>query len=124
MDATRQHSIVIGGSVSGMLAARVLSDHFEHVTLIDRDHLPEAVEFRDGTPQAQHAHILLGNGLEILETLFPGIKQEMSAQGAATQHWGRETMVYMKQGWMPPFESSLHTYGISRKLLEWCIRQR
>jgi flavin-dependent dehydrogenase len=124
MESVRQHAIVIGGSMSGMLAARVLSEHYEHVSLIERDQLPEAVELRDGTPQARHAHILLGKGLQILETLFPGIEDEMTAQGAATQHWGRETMVYMQQGWMPDFESTLHTYGISRKLSEWCIRQR
>lgn len=124
MDTTRQHAIVIGGSMSGMLTARILSDHYQRVTLIERDELPEEAELRDGTPQARHAHILLGKGLQILETLFPGMEAEMTAQGAATQHWGRETMVYMKQGWMPAFESSLHTYGISRKLLEWCVRQQ
>ncbi|MBA3874838.1 MAG: hypothetical protein H0X30_37395 [Anaerolineae bacterium] len=94
MDTTRQHAIVIGGSMSGMLTARILSDHYERVTLIERDELPEGAELRDGTPQARHAHILLGKGLQILETLFPGIKVEMVSQGAATQHWGRETMVY------------------------------
>ena len=124
MDSNRQHAIVIGGSMSGMLVAQVLSDHYKQVTLIERDQFPKDAESRDGTPQARHAHILLGKGLEILEALFPGIKEEMTGRGAATQHWGHETMVYMKQGWMPPFESGLHTYGISRKLLEWCVRQR
>jgi len=98
MDVARRHAIVIGGSMSGMLVARVLSDQYEHVTLVERDQLPEAIELRDGTPQARHAHILLGKGLEILEILFPGIKDEMKTHGAATQHWGSETMVYMKQG--------------------------
>ena len=40
MDTNRQHAIVIGGSMSGMLAARVLSDHYERVTLVERDQLP------------------------------------------------------------------------------------
>ena len=31
------HAVVLGGSFAGLLAARVLSDHFEHVTLIERD---------------------------------------------------------------------------------------
>jgi phytoene dehydrogenase-like protein len=32
-----KHAIVIGGSIAGLCAGRVLSDFFEHVTVIDRD---------------------------------------------------------------------------------------
>ncbi len=124
MDENRQHAIVIGGSMAGMLAARVLSDYYEHVTIIDRDRMPETVEQRDGTPQARHLHIFLAKGLRIVEELFPGIDREMTAKGATTQHWGRETVNYLERGWMPAFESSLKTRGISRILLEWCVRQR
>ncbi len=124
MDATRQHAIVIGGSMSGMLAARVLSDHYKHVTIVDRDRFPEAVELRDGTPQARHLHVLLAKGLQIVEALFPGIEREMTANGATTQHWGSEATTYVERGWMPSFESGLETHGISRILLEWCVRQR
>ncbi len=28
------HAIVLGGSIAGLLAARVLSDHFAHVTVV------------------------------------------------------------------------------------------
>ena len=38
-----RHTVVLGGSLAGLLAARVLSDHFEHVTLIERDVYPETV---------------------------------------------------------------------------------
>ena len=36
--ATRSWS---GGSIGGMLAARVLADHFDRVTIIERDQLPD-----------------------------------------------------------------------------------
>src|SRR3982751_6628632 len=124
MDATRKHAIVIGGSMSGILTARVLSDYYERVTLTDRDRMPEDIELRDGTPQARHLHVLLAKGLQIVEELFPGIGEEMTAKGATTQLWGRDTTVYMKHGWMPNFDSSLQTHGISRMLLEWCVRKR
>ncbi len=124
MNANRQHAIVIGGSMSGMLAARVLSDYYKQVTIIDRDRMPVEVEQRDGTPQARHLHIFLAKGLRIVEELFPGIDREMAAKGATTQHWGRETVNYLERGWMPPFESSLKTVGVTRILLEWCVRQR
>ena len=37
----RGHAVVVGGSLAGMLAARVLSDHFERVALLERDRFPE-----------------------------------------------------------------------------------
>src|SRR5690349_10786127 len=124
MDNIRQHAIVIGGSMSGMLTARVLSDYYERVTIIDRDQLPETVEFRDGTPQARHLHVLLAKGLQIVEGLFPGIEKDMTTNGATTQHWGTDATTYVERGWMPTFESDVETHGISRILLEWCVRQR
>jgi hypothetical protein len=33
--------VVVGGSLAGMLATRVLSDHFDSVTLLERDSFPE-----------------------------------------------------------------------------------
>ena len=50
----RGHAAVIGGSLSGLLAARVLSNHFEKVTVLERDTLPNGPEFRSGVPQARH----------------------------------------------------------------------
>ena len=47
-----RHAVVLGGSLAGLLAARVLADHFEHVTLIERDAYPETTETRRGIPQA------------------------------------------------------------------------
>ena len=39
-----RHAVVLGGSLAGLLAARVLIDHFERVTLIERDAYPETAE--------------------------------------------------------------------------------
>src|SRR6185295_10378685 len=44
--AAGRHAVVIGGSIGGMLAARVLSEHFDAVTVVERDRLPEGSEFR------------------------------------------------------------------------------
>lgn len=124
MNTNRNHAIVIGGSMTGMLTARVLSDYFQQVTIIERDTLPESPELRDGTPQARHLHVLLAKGLQIMEGLFPGISKELTNRGATTQHWGRETTIFLERGWMPAVESDIATHGISRMLLEWCVRER
>ena len=44
----RRHAVVVGGSMAGMLAARVLSDHFDGVTLLERDRFPETPTARKG----------------------------------------------------------------------------
>jgi len=78
------HAIVIGGSIAGMLTARVLTNHFARVTVIERDELPDAPEFRKGAPHARHAHGLLVRGQQIMEDLFPGLGEELWAKGAST----------------------------------------
>src|SRR5450432_3278633 len=75
-------AIVIGGSMAGLLAARVLTDHFDEVTIIDRDQFPEAPDHRRGVPQSRHTHGLLASGRQVLERLFPGLSQEMLEAGA------------------------------------------
>jgi 2-polyprenyl-6-methoxyphenol hydroxylase-like FAD-dependent oxidoreductase len=75
-------AIVIGASMGGLLAARILSDYYEQVTLIERDLLPVSPEPRKGVPQARHAHAVLAKGQEILELLFPGLTQQLVSQGA------------------------------------------
>ena len=83
-DATRTRAVVIGGSMAGLLAARVLADVYGEVTVIDRDRLPQSPEHRRGVPQAHHAHALLARGQQVLEELFPGITAELAARGAPT----------------------------------------
>jgi 2-polyprenyl-6-methoxyphenol hydroxylase-like FAD-dependent oxidoreductase len=50
------HAIVIGASMGGLLAARAVAEHYDRVTVIERDELPEAPEPRKGVPQGRHLH--------------------------------------------------------------------
>lgn len=77
-----RRAVVIGSSVTGLAAARVLADHFERVTIIERDTLPDIPDFRRGVPQARHAHLLLPQGQSILEQHFPGLTADLAAKGA------------------------------------------
>jgi hypothetical protein len=51
------HAVVVGGSMAGLLAARVLADHFEQVTLVERDALTDSVQTRKGVPQGRMLHV-------------------------------------------------------------------
>ena len=76
------HGVVLGASLGGLLAARVLSDAYQRVTVVERDLLPQGSEGRKGVPQGRHPHALLARGAEILEELFPGLLADLVASGS------------------------------------------
>ena len=84
MRAIGDHAVVLGASMSGLLAARVLADAYGQVTLIERDVLTSDARglARRGVPQGRHAHALLPRGAQILDELFPGILAELVSAGA------------------------------------------
>jgi 2-polyprenyl-6-methoxyphenol hydroxylase-like FAD-dependent oxidoreductase len=80
-DGTGQ-AVVLGASMAGMLAARVLADRYEQVLVIERDQLPTGADHRRGVPQGHHFHTVLMRGAEILDALFPGLVDELVDAGA------------------------------------------
>ena len=77
-----EHAVVIGGSLGGLLTARVLAERYDRVTVVDRDALPHDLEGRRAVPQGRHAHALLPHGQACLEALMPGLCEELVAGGA------------------------------------------
>ena len=77
-----EHAVVLGASMGGLLAARVLADFYDGVTVVERDVLPDDPANRRGVPQGRHVHALLGRGSQILAELFPGFLDELIAAGA------------------------------------------
>jgi 2-polyprenyl-6-methoxyphenol hydroxylase-like FAD-dependent oxidoreductase len=119
----REHAVVIGGSVAGMLAARVLADHFDRVTLIERDSFPVEPVFRAGVPQGRHLHVLWTRGLEIVNDLFPGLEEDLLAAGAPDIRIPGDFLWLTSAGWRTRFDVT-RMVTFSRGLLDWTIRQR
>ena len=118
-------AIVIGGGMAGLMAAQVLSRHFSQVTIVDRDHLSETPEVRSGVPQARHPHTLMVRGQEILEQHFPGLTDELVAQGALSIDASREVAFYVAGNWhQPTRHADTMAIALSRSLLESIIYQR
>src|SRR5215510_10061467 len=117
-----QHAVVIGSSIAGLTAARVLTDYCKHVTIIERDAPSTAQEFRKGVPQARHPHVLLKGGEKALESLFPGLTQELYDRGAEPVNMGRDFEWFTFGQWRQTFESSIVVVACSRPLLETSIR--
>ena len=119
-----KHVVVIGGGIGGMCVARVLSDHFERVTLIERDELPEGAAHRKGVPQSRHPHALLDRGRRELSALFPGFEDSMRERGGLDLDAALELAVLNPEGWGKRRHTGHLMLLGSRLLIESVVRDR
>lgn len=118
------HAVVMGGSMAGLLAARVLTEHYERVTLIERDELPVGADHRRGVPQARHTHGLLASGRRVLEELFAGIGDELAAEGAVPGDMLGDSSWFFEGGHLARAHQGISGFFVSRPLLESVVRRR
>lgn len=118
------HVVVIGGSMSGLLVSRVLADHFQRVTIVERDRYPLAPQPRSGVPQSRFLHVLLQRGQLILEELFPGLTEELVNHGAPLLDDSKDICFFSQYGIAKKDSSSVCTISPTRALLDWTIRRR
>jgi len=124
MDRLGKQAIVIGASIGGLLAARVLADFYDAVTVFERDTLPNAREPRKGVPQGRHAHGLLARGREVLDELFPKLSEEAVSQGAIYGDIVDEVLWFNYGVYLRNTPSSLKGLLVSRPMLEELVRRR
>ncbi|MFJ8961305.1 FAD-dependent oxidoreductase [Lentzea sp. NPDC102401] len=115
-------AVVIGGGIAGLLAARVLGESHD-VVVLERDKLTNEPEHRAGVPQGRHTHGLLVRGGELLEELFPGLRDELVAEGAVLADAG-DMQILNPLGWLAKTHLGMPLLSLSRPLLETCIRRR
>jgi len=126
-----RHAIVIGGSLAGLMTARVLADHFDKVTILERDPIEDHPAVRKSVPQGNHLHLLLLGGQQVMFSLYPGLSEAMDQLGAVRIRQGVENAVYLTDGKAHnpsgsvrhPYDLGWDTYSQSRGLLEHCIRR-
>jgi 2-polyprenyl-6-methoxyphenol hydroxylase-like FAD-dependent oxidoreductase len=118
----RGQAIVIGGSMAGLLAARVLSDHFERVTVLDRDQVTHETDYRSGVPQGRHLHVLLLRGREILNHLFPGLESDCDAADVPLLDLAEDLELATWAGQFPRYRCGYSVRSSSRAWLESKIR--
>jgi 2-polyprenyl-6-methoxyphenol hydroxylase-like FAD-dependent oxidoreductase len=121
---TRQHAIVIGGSLAGLLAARVLSDHFARVTIVERDRLNDTSEARKGVPQGRHFHVLLKRGESIVRDLFPSSADALIAGGATVVDIGNDMRIFQFGSYKVRCPTDARLLFLTRPYLEREIRRR
>jgi 2-polyprenyl-6-methoxyphenol hydroxylase-like FAD-dependent oxidoreductase len=125
------HAVVLGAGMAGLFAARVLSEFYGDVTVVERDRLPDSPIQRKGIPQGRHLHSFLSRGCQLLDQFFPGILDELVDAGAGVVDEGDLSRVYTRIG---PYglnrserfadPAALVFHLASRPFVEFHVRQR
>jgi 2-polyprenyl-6-methoxyphenol hydroxylase-like FAD-dependent oxidoreductase len=124
-------AVVLGAGIAGLLAATALAEKFPHVTLVERDRLPDSPIDRRGAPQGRHLHSLLSRGWQTIDELLPGMLAELVREGATIIDDANMARIYVRNG-RHQFNrtdavadpAALVTYLASRPFIEFHIRRR
>jgi len=120
----RGRAVVLGGSVAGLVAARVLADGYDEVVVVERDELPESAEHRRGVAQSRHVHALLAGGQAAFEQLFDGLTAELTTLGALVGDMLDDVHVHLGGHLLHRGASDLLAVHVSRPALEAGLRAR
>ncbi|OBH25111.1 hypothetical protein A5692_03240 [Mycobacterium sp. E342] len=123
------HAVVLGASMGGLLAARVLADFYDRVTVVERDRLPVEPVNRRGVPQGRIIHVALARCTRVLDELFPGFVDELKAAGIASWEDGDLSKLWVSVGGHQMVRCGRAPNAPvilfpSRPVLEWHVRRR
>lgn len=124
MGGRDEHAVVVGASVAGLLAARVLAEAYERVTVVERDRLPAVGDGRQAVPQGRHVHALLASGQRCIDELLPGFSDQLLAAGAVHCTGMREMRIVVAGHQLVRDAVTASCVLASRPLIEGHIRRR
>jgi 2-polyprenyl-6-methoxyphenol hydroxylase-like FAD-dependent oxidoreductase len=116
-------AVVLGGSMAGLLAARVLADSYDEVVIVERDEVADRTTARKGVGQGRHVHGLLARGQQILDELFPGFTAGAVEAGIPTGDLG-ELRWFFNGRRLSPAPTGLICVSATRPVLESRVRSR
>jgi 2-polyprenyl-6-methoxyphenol hydroxylase-like FAD-dependent oxidoreductase len=128
---SRGTAVILGASIGGLLAARVLADFYDTVTVVERDVLPDGPQTRRGVAQGAQPHTLPTRAAGIMDGLFPGFLDELVAGGARVWNDGDLSRLWLTFAGHPllrsgkvPDPESIVIHHAHRPFLEWILRRR
>ncbi len=133
---TSQHlsgkrAVVIGGGITGLAAARVLSDRGAEVAILERDSDPPADDTREafdswqrhGAPQVRHSHAFLGRLRSLLRDHYPDILEALMAAGARELDMLARPPLTLPPLTYEPGDEDFVALGCRRTTFEWVLRR-
>ncbi|MFF2120847.1 FAD-dependent oxidoreductase [Kitasatospora sp. NPDC058184] len=121
---TDECAVVLGGSIAGLLAARVLAESYPRVVVVERDRILGVRGPRRGVPHGNHAHGLVARGHQIMESLFPGLTDELVAAGVRPGDFSADIRWYFNGLRLRPARTGLPSVPATRPVLEHHLRER
>jgi 2-polyprenyl-6-methoxyphenol hydroxylase-like FAD-dependent oxidoreductase len=107
-----------------LLAARVLSDHFQQVTIIEREALASSDSPRQAIPQGRHVHVLLHKGIQIVRGLFPDLVPALIDSGLELADTSRDFRWRHFGVWKARITTGIDVLFLNRPLFEWFVASR
>lgn len=115
--------VVIGGSITGCMAAEILTRHFDDVTIVDKGNFSLNSSERVNIPQEKHAHVVLLKGMMLIKDIYPDILDKLKASGAPYSNLGEDIDWMQYNEWKVKYKSQYGSYFFSRNLLDSIIRK-
>jgi 2-polyprenyl-6-methoxyphenol hydroxylase-like FAD-dependent oxidoreductase len=124
-------ALVIGGSIAGLATARILSDLFDHVTVLERDVIEPRPAARKSIPQGNHLHVLMLGGQRVLSSLYPRFTDRLEQLGSVRCRFAKDLAFYtpsrksysLTGSITEPRDLGIDVFSQSRELLEHAVRQ-
>jgi len=123
-NVTNTRAVVLGGSIAGLFAARVLADAYDEVVVVDRDRLAGVSGPRRSRPQGRHINALHCRGRLVMEELFPGITEQMIADGCPSGDMARDVRWFFDGKRAKPQFVDLLAVPATAPVMERYIRER
>ena len=120
----RNHAIVLGGSFAGLMTAKVLSNYYQNVTIIEKDTVHRYPESRKGQSHTKHLHGVLPCALNILNNYFPSFYEEIYNNGGVINDLGTSMNWFTHGGFKKSLFLDIKGVSLSRPLLEHLVRER
>ncbi len=121
--AQQSRVVVVGASIAGLFAGRVLSDHFDEVILLDKEGLDGGSTPRKAVPQGNHIHAILPPTYRVIQRFMPQLVDELVDGGANIIDGGREWKFHVYGNFMAMGETGQTLIGSTRPYFEDCLRR-
>ena len=115
--------IVIGGSLTGLLAALATSAKGLKTIVIERGSFSQDARCKF-VPQSEHIHLLLMRGERTIDGIVPGIFDAMRCDGALRVDQGHGVKLFDGRRWRQRFPTGVHATYFTRTLLQKHLQKR
>ena len=122
MNNKHGRAVVVGASVAGLFAGRVLADYFDEVILLDKEGLDGGAAPRKAVPQGNHIHGILTPTYHVLERFLPELIDDLIDNGAHVFDGGRDWRFHVYGNVLAKGETGQKLIGSTRPLFEHRLR--